>query len=494
MKIVKSTGVTETERLLAGFCERTFLKLWAYPNPFKEDGDELCDLLAVFGNQVFVFFDRENALSGATDKDPDVLWSRWKRNVIDRQVKTAHGAERYLRNGRSIFLDNKKTMPFPLAIDPATAMVHKIIVAHGAKDACKSASERNIYGSLAITYGSVNADLASQQPFHVHIDREHPVHILDSHNLSIVLSELDTVTDFTAYLEEKIRAIGRFEYLSYCGEEDLLGHYLLNFDKAGKKHFIGVKKHAGPFNGLMIGEGEWHSFSNSELYENTKAENRISYFWDDLIQRTCQNTLDGTVGGDADLLGGKSAIYEMVKEPRFVRRGLAQKLLTAVERFTDDPTEFSRQVTYMPSFQANVGYVLLQVHAPDSFTSRPDYRQARQSLLEIACGAAKLKFPALNKIIGIAIDAPKHAKGMEGEDFLLMECGAWTEQVRRHYEEMNEPWQFFRTENMQQFNMRLTEFVPPGGTKNSGPGKEKVGRNDACPCGSGKKFKKCHGA
>ncbi|MEO7860734.1 MAG: SEC-C metal-binding domain-containing protein, partial [Nitrospirales bacterium] len=22
---------------------------------------------------------------------------------------------------------------------------------------------------------------------------------------------------------------------------------------------------------------------------------------------------------------------------------------------------------------------------------------------------------------------------------------------------------------------------------------EKVGRNDACPCGSGKKYKKCHG-
>ena len=65
MKIVKSTGVTETERLLAGFCERTFLKLWAYPNPFKEDGDELCDLLAVFGNQVFVFFDRgERAFRG----------------------------------------------------------------------------------------------------------------------------------------------------------------------------------------------------------------------------------------------------------------------------------------------------------------------------------------------------------------------------------------------------------------------------------------------
>jgi uncharacterized protein YecA (UPF0149 family) len=24
-------------------------------------------------------------------------------------------------------------------------------------------------------------------------------------------------------------------------------------------------------------------------------------------------------------------------------------------------------------------------------------------------------------------------------------------------------------------------------------GKEKIGRNDPCPCGSGKKYKKCHG-
>jgi uncharacterized protein YecA (UPF0149 family) len=25
-------------------------------------------------------------------------------------------------------------------------------------------------------------------------------------------------------------------------------------------------------------------------------------------------------------------------------------------------------------------------------------------------------------------------------------------------------------------------------------GQDKVGRNDPCPCGSGKKYKKCHGA
>ena len=40
--------------------------------------------------------------------------------------------------------------------------------------------------------------------------------------------------------------------------------------------------------------------------------------------------------------------------------------------------------------------------------------------------------------------------------------------------------------------LRLGPAVQPVG-KPSGPGMD-VGRNDPCPCGSGKKYKKCHGA
>ena len=69
----KSAGVTATERMLAEFCERSFLKLWSYPNPFKDDGHELCDLLAVFGDSVFVFFDRKKVLPEIPDKNPQVL-------------------------------------------------------------------------------------------------------------------------------------------------------------------------------------------------------------------------------------------------------------------------------------------------------------------------------------------------------------------------------------------------------------------------------------
>lgn len=486
----KSVGVTETERLFAEFCERSFLKLWSYPNPYKDDGHELCDLLAVFGDYVFIFFDRESELPEVSDKDPQVLWDRWKRNVVDRQVKTAHGAERYIRSGRPIFLDGKGTTPFPLAINPPKAIIHKIIVAHGAKEACERASSQNIYGSLAISYGATGS--GPTQPFHIEIEKRNPVHIFDSHNISIILGELDTVSDFFTYLDEKLRAVAKFDYLTYCGEEDLLGHYLLNYDDVSKRHCIGPKGRED-ISGVMIGEGEWHSFVKTDLYRNTKKEDQISYFWDELIQRTCQNSVNGTLGGNSDILRGESAIFEMVKEPRFVRRSLADKMLTAVERFPDHAGQFTRQVTFLPSFVLNVGYVLLQLRTPDAFRAQPNYREKRQKLLEIACGAAKNKFSNLIKVIGIGIDAPKFAGGTNAEDFILMPCEPWTEEMRGHYEAENEPWSFFGTPQLQQFKDRVTQFVLPPKFPRASVRTTKIGRNDPCPCGSGKKSKKCHG-
>lgn len=488
--IEKSGGFTDTERLLATFCERSFLKLWSYPNPFKDDGHELCDLLAVFGNSVFIFFDRQSVIPDESDKDPQVLWDRWKGNVIDRQVKTAHGAERYIRAGKPIFIDSKRTTPFPLVIDLDNVVIHKIIVAHGAKEACEKASSENIYGSMAITYGKPNS--SPTQQFHVDIDKDKPVHIFDSHNLPIVLTELDTVSDFSTYLEEKTRAIAKFDYLSYCGEEDLLAHYLLNYDETSKLHVIGPKEDSDKVNGVLIGEGEWHDFIKTEVYKNTKKEDRISYFWDELIQRTCQNALEGTLGGNSDIHRGESAIFEMVKEPRFVRRALADRILSAVERFPDKTNQFTRQVTFLPSFQKNVGYVFLQLRVPDSIKSEHDYREKRQTLLEIACGAAKNKFPNLIKVIGIGIDAPKFAGGTNAEDFILLECETWPNETRAYYEEQNSEWRFFGTTALRQYNDRVTQFVPPQNVK-AKTKPQKIGRNELCPCGSGKKYKKCHG-
>ena len=453
MAITKSKGVSETEELLVSLCDRTFLKLWSYPNPVKDDGHELCDLLAVFENHVFIFFDRHKKLAHTSEIDLNVLWKRWKRNVIDAQIKTAHGAQRYIASGRSIYLDGKRQVPFPFSINVNEIIVHKIIIAHGAKEACEDFSDENVYGSLAIEYGKPNNQFDT--PFMVCIDKENPVLVFDSHNLSIILSELDTVLDFSMYLDSKLQAIATFDSLMYCGEEDLLAHYYANFDDKTKRHFIGTKDTS--FNTVMIGEGEWNDFIKLDQYKNTKHANQVSYLWDELLQKTSQNSLAGKLLGH-DPLNGRSAIQEMAKEPRFMRRSLSEKITEVIQNFPEPTSDMMRQMSFMPSFSSNKGYVFLQLFTSESIRSEPNYREKRQSILEIACAAAKNKFPKLKVVVGIAINAPKYVEE-NSEDFLLMDCESWTEERKLYYEKLNNEWNFFRTFGLKQTQNVAKEFV-----------------------------------
>jgi hypothetical protein len=453
MAIHKSEGTTPTERFLADLCERSFLKLWSYPNPIKDDRDEFCDLIAVFENHVFIFFDRHNLALSKEDSDPMVNWNRWKREVIEAQTRTAHGAESYIRSGRDIYLKKDLSVPFPIAIDRKNMIVHKIIIAHGAKDACKRFSDDNVYGSLAIVYGNIKDGLPF--PFLIHIDKENPVHVFDSHNLPIIFSELDTFFDFSSYLDAKIAAIRSYDALAYCGEEDLLGHYLLNTDKSNNRHYIGTKD--DKINFLMIGEGEWKDFVELDIYKNKKSADKISFFWDELIQRTCQNTLDGTLLGNSSPLKGQSAIHEMAKEPRFHRRALSEQMIEAIRNFPESSHRMMRNLSFMPSYYEGTGYVFLQLKVEGITDYDSDYRPKRQAMLEIACGAARNKFEHLKKVVGIAIDAPKYSK-KNSEDFILMDSTHWPADLREHYEEANEGIGFFKSDSLQIKKKTVKEF------------------------------------
>lgn len=438
--ITKSEGMTPTERLLADLCERSFLKFWSYPNPYKEDGDELCDLLAVFENHVFVFFDRECHVLDEGEKDVVVSWKRWKKKVIDKQVSTAHGAERYIRSGRGIFLDAAKQTPFPVSFDAENVTVHKIIVAHGAKEACLRSSTDNVYGSLAISYGQEYEGF--QIPFLIRIDKNAPVHVLDSHNLPIVLGELDTFSDLVLYLEAKTAAIRKLGCLTYCGEEDLLAHYFCNFDENKKAHFIGTKQ--SDVSMIVVVEGEWRDFVASPAYKRKKQADKVSYLWDELIQRTCQEALDGTLIGNSGFVkGGRNgAVYVMAKEPRFARRALSEAMINAVRDFPDTSHPLTTNITLMSSHYEGTAYVFLQVNI-DGMTE-PNVGPIRRDLLELACGVAKNRFGYLQTIVGIGISAPKCVKE-SSEDFLLMDCTDWPDQLRQHYESENERVGFFKS-------------------------------------------------
>jgi hypothetical protein len=485
MAIQKSSGQTPTEQYLSHLCDRTFLGLWSYANPFTLDGKELCDLIAIFENHVFLFFDRESRKFDRVDADVRITWDRWKKEAITKQIRTAAGAKRYVLNNRDkIFLDAISTVRLPIEIPLGELHIHKIIVAHGAKEACEQFSAEDVYGSLGISYEA--RPLEHSHPFIVPLDKFDPVHVLDSHNLNLILGELDTFYDFMRYLVEKERAISHYDFLIYCGEEDLLAHYFVNYDAESNSHVIGIKEEG--YNGVMIGEGEWHDFVKTGPYQRRKAENGISYMWDRLLQETGRNALNGLLIGDGDIFCGKSAIYEMAKEPRMWRRALSEMMSTSIRNFPDNAKGIVRNLSFLPSFFAGSGYVFLQLFHDNPGDYDTEYRFGRRRMLEFACGAAKLKFPHLYKVIGIAIDAPKYSR-VNSEDFIVLDCASWSDEDRAYYEEANKEFRFFQTDSLKQRRMRVSEF-PRAHTPKQPP---KIGRNELCPCGSGKKYKRCHG-
>lgn len=479
MEIKKSEGLTKTEKYLAKLCERTFLKLWSFPNPTKDDGHELCDLIAVFDNNVFIFFDRNNNSLFNESKDFKTNWEKWKRKSIRDQLKTAHGAERYIRSNRDFYIDNKRKILFPINFNREKSRIFKIIIAHGAKEKCEEYSEQNESGSLAIIYENIAADINA--PFFIKLDRDKPVHVFDSNSVEIIFNELDTFFDFKEYLIAKEDALKKYN-LTYCGEEDLLAHYYYNFDEKRNKHFIGY--HEKNINMLMIGEGEWKDFIKSDTYKYKKEKDRISYFWDELIQKTTNNALNGKLLGDSDLFNNKSAIFEMAKEPRFHRRELSKDMIEKIEKFPTNKAEIFRYITFMPSFYKNMGYVFLQFMINDGKSTIEEKREIRQKILEIACGVAKNKFEYLKYVVGIAMEPPKICKNIS-EDFLLLDCTSWKNKERNYYEIANMDLKIFESDQVKIRKKRVKEF--PERSKKNG----KIGRNDLCPCGSGKKYKYC---
>ena len=448
MKIKKSKGVTTTEKRLSHLCERTFLKLWSWPNPYKQDRKELCDLIAIFDEHVFIFFDRESRVIQNAGKNINVAWPRWKKAVIDKQIKTANGAGRYIKSFQPIFLDVKCERRFPVPI-PENPVIHKIIVAHGAEDACISFSEDNVYGSLGIVYEhSENTELP---PFFIRLEKDNPIHVLDSSNLEVLLTELDTFCDFALFIDEKEKAIRKYDKLVYCGEEDLLAHYFLNYNEKQKRYGIGVDD--PNYNVLWINEGEWKDFKEKGLAAQRWEVNKESYVWDELIQKTYQNALDGTTGG-VSLWSGNDALHEMAREPRLSRRTLSRSILEAIRRFPPTNHDIVYLSVCMQSlFDRKKMYVFLQVRCPSE--SFEDYRRLRQHMLVVACGVIRNKFPDIKTVVGIAMDAPKYSDG-NSEDFVRLNCEKWSEEQRAYYDRENEKFDFFK--NARKEERRVFDF------------------------------------
>ena len=432
-KIERGIPVNKTEKNLSDLCDLAFLKLWSFPNPYKEPGKELCDVLVVFDNNIIIFsvknikYNETKGLAG---------WQRWKRKAIDESIDQINGAAKWIeKHPNQIYLNKNCNKIIPIN-SKKRLKIYRIVVAHGISDSI------NTSRSLGIKY-SDNNDFEDIQYF-VELPKSPVYHILDSANLEILLKELDTITDFINYLKEKEKAIKLSKIVTYTGEENVMGQYLRTIEPETGKHYILKDK-----NKNLIIEFEnmiWKNFSSSYEYKEKKTLDKTSYLWDEYLQQLCEYALNGELTGNIAVFNENSPIKEMAKESRFHRRILSDGIIQAVNYFPEIVADYTRQVRLIISDDKKSAYVFVQI----KYNEQEDYetiiRPKRRQMLDIACGTLKNKHSFLKKIVGIAINSPKHHIYAD-QDYILLDCKKWTRKDRSHYYNLNKDYNFWKQKN-----------------------------------------------
>jgi len=493
----RADGVTGAERYLNRLAERSFLSLWSYPRVFRDQGlssgaapKEVCDLLVVFEDHIIIFSDKavEFPSSGNWQKD----WARWFRRAILQSAKQIWDAERWIRTHPDrLFLDPACTQPFPFDLpEPSTAQIHRIIVAHGVSARCRQ--ELGGTGSLMIAPALVGKEhLAPPSPFTIgQIDPERGfVHVLDDTSLDILLTTLDTISDFTAYLAKKEAFVQSGRLIWAAGEDDLVGYYLRYLNKQGEHDFV-VPQH---IKGVTIDEGSWEAFVNSPDRARQVAANKVSYAWDDLIEKFNYHALTNTQyhALRADIRSHERIMRFMAREPRTRRRMLARGILDLIGKTPRSAKAVRCLLASRPGDPCYV-FLLLPILPEVSYD---EYRGVRARLLEAYCKALKLKYPHVEDVVGIATETGHDAA--RSEDAVYFDARVWTQEDEGEARGLQRDLGLLKDVQM----FAGTEKEYPDAT--SRPGMTAIGmplpkmkgrdRNAPCPCGSGRKYKRCCG-
>lgn len=489
--IHRGESVTDAERYLLGLCDRTFLSLWSYPGVYRDQGSsgqgkEVADLLVVFGNDIIVFSDKDCAFPDSGD--PVLDWRRWFKRAVWKSAQQAWGAERWIRKHPDrLFLDKACTEPFPIDLPPLDKVrFHQIVVAHNAVEPC-----RRYYGggsgSFMINSEVTNDDHYAEPgpavgPFVVgDLDpRKGFVHVLEDTSLNVLLSTLDTVADFTAYLRKKERLLRSGLLVTAAGEEELLARYLANLDADGE-HGFDV---SDGYTGFGIDEGHWLDFCRSPQRRAQLEADRVSYTWDGLIETFNQHIIGGRYyyATDPSPRARERIVRFLAAEPRFRRRFLGRAIRDLVLQYPDDGQDWKAARVILPRLSNEPHYVFLVFGRPSYCESYEEYREARGKLLEGYCLAAKHVFPDAEDIVGIAT-SPLHETD-HSEDSLWLEAREWTA------EQAADAAYFHKELGL------LTEVTQHRTSEKEYPEPRRLlknPRNKPCPCGSGRKYKHCHG-
>jgi hypothetical protein len=483
-KVTKSSGLNKSEEYLAKLCDKNFLSLWSYPNVYRDQGPkenpgkELCDLLVVFGNEILIFSDK--FCEYPTSNDASLNWQRWFKRAVKKSAEQLWSAEKWIRQyPNRIYLDQKCQQTFPFDIDVQKANIHLIAVAHGVSKSCQNffsggsgslMLKNDIKGFEAHNKLFSIGDLDSSKTF---------VHVFDDTTLDIIMNTLDTATDFVAYLKKKEVLLRSDLGVIVTGEEDLLPSYLTRM-KDGVHDF----DFPADADAIALGEGTWESFCNNPQRKAQIEEDKVSYFIDGLIEQFNMHALSGTqyMVSSGGIKDSEKVMRFFAKESRFGRRLLAKAILGLVQ---GTPAHMIGRRFIVPLKKGDGVYYALVAFSNKFNRPEEEYRSFRGEYLHACCMIMRLAYPDARDIIGFSTESGAD-NGGRSEDAVYFDGRHWTKELEQEAQRLQKELKILI--NPVQTKVSDTEF--PDVKKEI---VKKVGRNELCPCGSNKKYKKCHG-
>lgn len=483
-KIIKSEGANNSEAKLIKIASQTFLDLWSYPNIYSDEGinkqrigKEVCDLLVVFENNVIIFSDKNNFFNDRVDVK--VAWGRWFKSSVLDSCKQLFGAEKFIKNfPERLYVDKECKIAFPVKLTNDMRFFLVAITGNTGESARKyyDSFEPGSSGSLMNEF-FLDANECLTKPFVIGdlYPKKTFVHVFDEENLSLIFEHVTTITDFVKYLSEKEKAI-RLEGLACSGgEESTLALYLLNNEKLINDS---VKKTGNKF---VIHEYMWNEYICSEIAELNNAFHKGSFFWDRLIQSFSSCILEGNVGlgQENDFHSHEMALRELASEGRASRYMLSKNFIEKIKQVPSG----RRSARIVESID-NKGKFFLFLFLPrTNGQSYEEYRQERVDYIHSYSLVAQYKYREIKKLIVIATET-KYSEG-RSEDIIAFDFSEKLNREKRLLAQklMREDkiLDSFISNNYDSYRP-----VTPNDRDN------KVGRNELCPCGSGKKYKKCH--
>lgn len=382
-----------SEEFVNWVCRQSFLSLWSYASPCGKKGKELCDILIVCDPDVIIVSVKDIKLSDPAKSESH---ARWENRAVEGSAKQIYGAERWIGSAKHVIrADGSEGLPIP---DIATRRIHRLAVAFGAN------------GQVGFKIGDFGKGY---------------IHVLDERSFQILLTELDTVTDFVAYLEAK-RALTAKARVLFEGEENLLALYL---------HRNRTFPEEPDF--LIVESDLWETLVKKPEFSRRNESNRDSYDWDRLIESLGNDILSNNLQIGPGLADCERGVRVMARENRFSRRVLGR----AFSEFVQDVRKGKTKARLIQSL-SGVRYVFLRMPPNED-------REKHLPELRLRCYVARGMLHDSSTVIGLGV-----SDGANGFALTLLyyDHPEWTAEDVERARQIQEELDYFRVSRARQIH------------------------------------------